>query len=175
MAKATGLSRMTISRICGTLFSWDAFPLPCARGKCPPAGAFTYDAENRQVTANINSSGSSYVYDGNGLRVQKTVPGLGTTDYVYDAWGNLVSEFYQSGTPPCVATCYVSFDHLGSTRLLTDSSGAVARRYDYLPFGGDLAGVNGRTTSLQYATDSTDVNPFSELGWILGVADGGND
>jgi YD repeat-containing protein len=40
---------------------------------------FTYDAENRQTAAVINSTNASYAYDGLGQRVQKTVNG--TTTY----------------------------------------------------------------------------------------------
>lgn len=71
-----------------------------------------YDAENR-LTA-YTKTGTTYAYDGLGNRVQKTGNGV-TTTYVYDIFGQLVSE-YTSGTPaplPC-APCYVSADHLGA-------------------------------------------------------------
>ena len=51
------------------------------------ARGFTYDGENRQVTATIGSGTSTYAYDGLGQRVSKTVAGQ-TTTYVYDAFGN---------------------------------------------------------------------------------------
>ena len=58
------------------------------------------------------------------------------------------------------ATCYLTVDHLGSTRLLTDSTGAVARRYDYLPFGQELlAGTGGRTTAMGYQAAVDGFNP----------------
>lgn len=112
--------------------------------------SFTYDADNRQVTATINGATASYVYDGNGLRVSKTVGGQ-TTTYVYDAWGTLAAE-YGSFTTACnTPTCYVTVDHLGSTRMVTDDSGSSAHRYDYLPFGEQiLSGTNGRSPGLGY-------------------------
>lgn len=69
---------------------------------------FTYDAENRQVSATINSAASSYTFDGLGQRVTKTSGGV-TTVYVYDAFGNLADEYSsQAGTSPCgTSTCYV--------------------------------------------------------------------
>jgi len=77
-----------------------------------------------------------------------------TTVYVYDAFGNLAAEYSsQAGTSPCgTSTCYVSWDHLGSTRMLTDANGdSTVQRYDYLPFGGELlATTNGRTTAMGY-------------------------
>jgi YD repeat-containing protein len=46
---------------------------------------FLYDAENRRTSAVINNGGAStYVYDGDGRRVQMTTS-TGTTTFVYDA------------------------------------------------------------------------------------------
>ena len=61
------------------------------------ARSFTYDAENRQVTATIGSGTSTYVYDGLGQRVSKTVSGQMTT-YVYDVFGNLAAEYGGNST-----------------------------------------------------------------------------
>ena len=105
--------------------------------------AFTYDAENRQVTAAINGSTSSYVYDGDGRRVQSTTPS-GTTTYVYDAMGQLAAE-YSSITPKESGTIYVTGDHLGSTRVATDASGNTVECLDYYPFGAEIgASVDSR-------------------------------
>jgi YD repeat-containing protein len=45
--------------------------------------SFSYDAENRQTTALINSQTTTYTYDGDGRRVKKVAPS-GTTVFVYD-------------------------------------------------------------------------------------------
>jgi RHS repeat-associated protein len=51
-------------------------------------------------------------------------------------------------------------DQIGSTRLLTDSSGNAASRYDYLPSGEELwAGTGGRTTAMRYPTGPDGFNP----------------
>ena len=110
---------------------------------------FGYDAENRMTSATVNGVSATYVYDGDGQRVQKTV-GSGTaavtTTFVYDAFGNLAAE-YAVNTPPSAcgtATCFLTVDHLGSTRMVTDDAGVVKARYDYLPFGEELlAGTGG--------------------------------
>jgi RHS repeat-associated protein len=133
--------------------------------------SFTYDAENRQVTACINCQPNvptaTYAYDGAGLRVSKVV-GSQTTVYVFDAFGYLAAEYSsQSSTSPCgTATCYLTFDHLGSTRMLTDTAGSNGTassnvlRYDYLPFGGELlASTNGRTTAMGYSSAADVMNP----------------
>jgi RHS repeat-associated protein len=124
---------------------------------------FTYDAENRQVTATITGGGTttaSYLYDGLGQRVSKTVNGV-TTTYVYDAFGNLAAEYGPAEASPCLAaTCYVTVDHLGSTRMLTDNNGVVQKRYDYQPFGAEIpAGYGGRTTGMLYQTAPDDFGP----------------
>jgi RHS repeat-associated protein len=85
-------------------------------------------------------------YDGDGKRVQKILPG-GTTNYVYDAFGRLAAEY--SNIPaysPCT-TCYLSSDYLGSLRMVTDSSGAVISRHDYLPFGEEISPNSAGRTS----------------------------
>ena len=115
----------------------------------------TYDAENRQLTATNSGSGAvvTYAYDGLGLRVSKSSSATGiTTTYVHDAFGNLAVEYNPPATSPCT-TCYLSWDHLGSTRMVTDASvipvtGQNALRHDYVPFGVEIpAGYAGRTAS----------------------------
>ena len=86
---------------------------------------------------------ASYVYNGDGLRVSKTVSST-TTDYTWDqtgigqvisdgndyVWGlGLISQI-TSGTPT-----YAHSDGLGDTRLLTDSSGSVVGTQQYDAFG----------------------------------------
>jgi RHS repeat-associated protein len=106
-----------------------------------PQITLTYDAENRQTAA---SGGYTYTYDGAGRRVMKVGGGV-TTVFVYDAMGELAAEYSNAAnTSPCL-TCYLSYDHLGTTRLVTDASGRVVSRHDYLPFGEEIpSGVGGR-------------------------------
>ena len=105
---------------------------------------FTYDGENRQVTANINGATSTYSYDGEGRRIRKA-SGFTTTIYVYDAFGKLAAEY--ANQTPASGTQYVHVDHLGSTRLVRDANGTPVTGgcHDYLPFGQEIvAGINGR-------------------------------
>jgi RHS repeat-associated protein len=125
--------------------------------------SFTYDAENRAVGATITSLGTttaSYVYDALGQRVSKTVNGQ-TTTYVYDAFGNLTAEYGAAEASPCgTPTCYVTVDHLGSMRMMTDSSGNPQRLYDYQPFGEELpGGYWGRNTAMGYHASPDDLGP----------------
>ena len=111
-----------------------------------------YDAEGRQIQVYDNSfhTHTTYAYDGNGQRVQKAGPS-GTTVYVYDALPHLAGEYASTAAHAPCATCYAGYDHLGSVRLVTDQSGAVVSRHDYLPFGEEIAA--GRTSQFG-ATDN---------------------
>ena len=115
---------------------------------------FTYDAENRMTGATVNGA-AAYVYDGEGRRVQKVYGGV-TTTYVYDAQGQLAEEYPSVAppAPPCT-TCYLTADHLGSTRLVTDgTTGAPVSCHDYLPFGEAIpGGTDGRTGACYTAAD----------------------
>jgi len=113
---------------------------------------FTYDAENRQTAAGLYT----YAYDGDGRRVQKTGGGA-TTVYVYDAAGQLAAEYSTAAAAapsPC-ATCYLSYDHLGSVRMVTDSHGNVISRHDYLPFGEEIPGNTAGRGSVWGAAGDT--------------------
>ena len=80
---------------------------------------FTYDAENRQISADVNGTTTSYAYDGEGRRITKTV-GSVTTTLVYDGFGQLAAE-YGGPAPAFTGTQYLTVDHLGSTRLTTET------------------------------------------------------
>ncbi len=103
------------------------------------SGQMTYDAENR-LTSLQTATGAiaAYGYDGNGRRVTKTVAGT-TTFYVYGSGGQLLAEY--GGASGVNGTVYQTEDHLGSTRAVTDASGRVVSRSDYLPFGETIAGT----------------------------------
>ena len=116
----------------------------------------TYDAENRMVGAanTLGGGNESYEYDAFSRRVRK-LSASGFTFYIYDAFGQLAVE-YNNFTPPALpcGICYMSVDHLGSTRMVTNESGLVVSRHDFAPFGQEVpSGVAGRTT-LWAATDN---------------------
>jgi RHS repeat-associated protein len=112
----------------------------------------SYDAENR-LTAETSNGTHTYQYDGNGRRVTKAAASGNTTTYVYDASGELAAEYDITPQSAQCTTCYLSNDHLGSVRLVTDSSGQVISRHDYLPFGEEIGGgYAGRTPGLGFGT-----------------------
>jgi RHS repeat-associated protein len=137
------------NRISDTNFNYDSAG-NLTQTPVAPGGAtqtFGYDAENKLV--NFNGGTATYSYDGDGRRVKKTV-GSSTTVFVYDATGKLIAE-YSNTAASGSGTKYITADNLGSTRLVTDATGNVLARHDYLPFGEAIpTGIGGRTLTMGY-------------------------
>jgi RHS repeat-associated protein len=64
----------------------------------------------------------------------------GTVTYVYDAEGQLAVS-YSTMAQMDTGTSYLTADALGSTRLITSSTGVAKECYDYLPFGQEVPGA----------------------------------
>ncbi|MHB8845004.1 MAG: RHS repeat-associated core domain-containing protein [Nitrospirota bacterium] len=96
---------------------------------------YEYDADNNRVKTTTSASTTKYLVDTNRGLVQVlaeyTTSGTATVSYVYA--DDLVS-IARDGQ-----SYYYHFDGLGSTRLLTDSSGATTDTYDYDAFGNEIA------------------------------------
>jgi RHS repeat-associated protein len=94
--------------------------------------------------------------------VGKTVTG-GTNSvstYVYDATGQLAAE-YATGVAQDSGTTYLTADHLGSTRLVTDGGGNPVHRFDYMPFGEDLSGFGNRNLIASYNMSAVPTEKFT--------------
>jgi len=91
---------------------------------------------------------TTYSYDGDGHRVTKTTGG-NTTLYIYSGAGELAAEYSTQAQTPLCNTCFLAVDHLGSTRMVMDESGAVKARHDYFPWGEELLTAS-RTGALGY-------------------------
>ncbi|MGH9436537.1 MAG: RHS repeat-associated core domain-containing protein [Terriglobia bacterium] len=116
-----------------------------------------YDANNLVKSATeppgLGGATETYLYDGAGRRVMKFGPS-GKTTYVYDAFGQLAAEYSSvPDTSPC-QTCYLSYDQRGDVRMVTDASGNIVARHDYLPFGAEVpGGMAGRGTQWGLTND----------------------
>ncbi len=148
----------------------------------PPPGNQVSRTSNGTTTTNlwdttsgmaqlVDDGSTSYVYNGDGLRVSKTVSST-TTDYTWDqtgigqvisdgndyVWGlGLISQI-ASGTPT-----YAHSDGLGSTRLLTDGSGSVVGTQQYDAFG---ATRSQSGTQLPFTYTGAQVDPESGLVYL---------
>jgi RHS repeat-associated protein len=95
-----------------------------------------------------------YFYDGDGKRVKKVVPNGETTIFVYDASGKSIAEYSTLVEPTATAkTSYLTNDHLGSTRIITNQTGDVQSRRDFMPFGEEILSSQ-RISQLGYNADN---------------------
>ncbi len=146
----------TNNQLPSSLATYDAAGNAIGLGSC--TNCLAYDAENRQVAAALNGGTTSYGYDGAGNRVLKTTADGTVTVYVYDALNQLIAEYTSAAVAPAAPcqTCYLSWDQLGSTRLVTDAGGNVIARHDYLPFGEEIGAGNAGRPSGWGALDAVD-------------------
>jgi len=123
--------------------------------------SFTFDGDNKQTEVkdltNSNHLLGTYYYDGEGHRVKK-VTDSETTTFVYSL-GRIVAEYSTmvSSTP---SVGYTTADHLGSPRVITDQTGEVRSRRDFLPFGEEIySGIGPRTgdEGLKYSSSVDDI------------------
>jgi RHS repeat-associated protein len=114
------------------------------------ADTFTlfYDAENRLIQVKKNNIEiASFVFDGNGNRVQSTLSGT-TTTFVgshYEVTGSTITKYYFAGgsriamrkytIPQSMTVEYLFGDHLASTGLTADTAGAKVSEMKYKPWG----------------------------------------
>lgn len=135
--------------------------------------AYTYDAENRIISAVNSTNGTStYVYNASGQRVRKTTAGTGlpdppgTFDFLYDLVGHAMtqltsgggwyrSEIYAGGrhlaTYASSTTYFVHSDWLGTERARSSASGAAYQTCTSLPFG-DWLSCSAADHSFQHFT-----------------------
>ena len=129
---------------------------------------YTYDAENRIITASGMSGGPyCYTYDGDGVRVAKSnanggsCTGSPTVDVLYwraplgdaiaetDGTGSTSNSNYHeyvffagrriARSDPSSGNVYYYFaDHIGSTRSVTQANGTVCFSADYYPYGEEV-------------------------------------
>jgi RHS repeat-associated protein len=109
--------------------------------------SFSYDGESRLKTSTINNYTTTYFYDGEGRRVKKVLPSGEQTLFIYDAMGQLAAE-YTTGQVAPPGTRYLTVDHLGSVRAMTEQDQTVVARRDYLPFGEEIPEPLGGRTSV---------------------------
>ncbi len=134
----------------------------------PVNSSYTYDAEGELTSA----AGVTYTYDGDGNRVKKSSGKLywygNTVDPLAesDSSGNLTAEYiFVTGkriamlAPSSGIVNYYVADHLGSSHVVTNSSGTILDDSDYYPFGGERSyssssGNNYKFTGKERDTES---------------------
>lgn len=113
---------------------------------------YHYDAEGRQKaffleTNSTNVPDANYYYDGQGKRIKKN-SATETTVFVYDGLGQLVAE-YSDALAQTQQVSYLTIDHLGSARVITNENGTVTKRKDFSAFGEETS-TTQRTNRADY-------------------------
>jgi len=148
-------------------YTWDD------NGDLPARGSdsFSWDYEDRMVSATVNSVTTAFAYRGDGLRDSRSVSGGASTTFTWDIAGGLpvvlddgnqyvygagLTAQKQSGS-----WYYYLADGLGSTMAVVNASGVVQDSYTYDVYGTptktgslanefDFAGQQTDRTGLQY-------------------------
>ncbi len=142
------------------------------------SNSYAYDFENHLTS--LNGGNVTYVYDGDGNRVAKTVGGV-TTNYLVDTnnptgYAQVVDEL-QSGVvvksftyghdlisqrcTPFTGNCGLSFygyDGHGCVRFLTNATAAVTDTYDYDAFGNLISRTGATSNDYLYSGEQFDAN-----------------
>ncbi len=132
---------------------------------------FTYNANNQLIEVDTAGSITSYQYNSDGIRTGQTT-GLETTGYVVDSHRDYAQVLQENvnGTEVVsytygddlisqtrdAATHHYHYDGLGSTRYLSDASGALSDSYDYEAFGQLLNEAGSTENSYRYAGEQLD-------------------
>ena len=150
-------------------------------GVTPTGGSttgYSYDqAGNLTAFTPPTGNPTGYGYDGNGLVASETTgtrAGLVASDqtttslplllsdsqnnHIYGPGGLAIEQIDSSGTPT-----YLHHDQLGSTRLITNSSGNSVATLTYNPYGALAASSGTATTPLGFAGQYTDPESGSSI------------
>jgi RHS repeat-associated protein len=126
---------------------------------------FTWDWANRLTAASVGGTTTSYAYDGDDVRVQKT-QGMATTTYLWDRESGL-PLLVDDGTSGYVhadgvlaqvsggAPRYLLGDALGSVRGASDADGALIGSADYEVFGA-VRGTSSTGSVFDFTGEQTD-------------------
>jgi RHS repeat-associated protein len=142
------------------------------------ANVYQYDADNRLTNAIINGTNISYIYNGDGVCVRKSVNGA-TTLYLVDAlnpsgYAQVLEEKTVSGTTTNLSkvyiyglalisqrdtagnTYYFGTDGQGSTRFLANISGNIVNKFTYDSYGNLIAADHTSETAFLYTGQQWD-------------------
>ncbi len=127
----------------------------------------TYDFENRPISVTQGGTTTTFVYDGDGGRVKKTV-GTATTTYIgklYVCEGTSCAKMIFAGGSRIAmkqvtsgSTSYFHADHLGSTSVLTNGSGTVEEDLVYYPYGETFTNTGSADVAYKYTGKERDIS-----------------
>jgi len=161
--ESLSVTALSNNQLSATGYTYDASGNMLTDGR----NTYTWNAENQLKTA----AGVTYTYDGDGHRVEKSNGklywyGTGSDPLMEtDLSGNLTYEYIFFGGKRIARrdssnnVVYYAADHLGTSRVVASSAGAILDQSDFYPFGGErvLSASSGNTykfTSKERDTES---------------------
>ena len=151
-----------------TPFAWDDDGRMTGKG----SATYTYDALDRLTQVINDATTVGYAYNGDGVRLSKTVNGA-TTAYVQDVQASLPvvlteltgrqTSLYLYGSDllaqvgPTGDPSYYHADGLGSTRALSNGAGQRTDAYSYDVFGATRSRTGIATQPFTYAGEQEDL------------------
>jgi len=111
---------------------------------------FTYNASGIRTGKTQNNTTTSFVVDENRDYAQVLIEANGTDETRYTYGDDLLSQASAGETR------YFHYDGLGSTRALSDSTGAVSDTYDYAAFGEELNSTGSTESSYKFTGEQFD-------------------
>jgi RHS repeat-associated protein len=153
--RLTGITRASGNRN----FTYDAAGNPLQRtGDDNSSQSFTFNKANRLSGVSVNGADAvTYLYNGLGQRVMKTLSATSKEIYHYDEAGRLISVTDQAGVSlrdyiywgdQQIALAnngsiyYIHNDHLNTPQVITNQSQQVVWMGDYEPFGKVASNTN---------------------------------
>jgi RHS repeat-associated protein len=141
-----------------------------AAGNMTNDGSHSYFYNSDNMITSADSGASTYTYDANANRVRKTT-GSNLTEYLYFG-SNVVAEKDQTGAwtdyvfaggkrivqatgSTSAGSKYFHADHLGSSRMMTDSAGTNIWSATYLPYGWEY-NASGNSTHFKFSGKERD-------------------
>jgi RHS repeat-associated protein len=116
--------------------------------QAPASGSYTYDGDGLRASKTVSGVASQYAWD---LSGEPLVLRDGSLSYVYGPNNRPLEQISASGT-----VLYFHVDQLGSTRLLTDASGATSATYGYDAYGNFSALTGSVSSALGFAAEYRD-------------------
>jgi len=102
-----------------------------------------YNYDNMPTSIDKDSATTFFIYDGNGKRVKKVSPSHDVSYFgeAFEKRDGVKTIYLFAGTKRVASieyggqTKFYHTDYLGSTRVVTDSTGGEVQRLEYYPFG----------------------------------------
>ncbi|MBA3734958.1 MAG: IPT/TIG domain-containing protein [Actinobacteria bacterium] len=139
----------------GTTYTWNNRGQLTSTAKTGTAVSYAYDAFGRRKSETVNSTTTSFLYDGANVVQEQSaatanlLTGLGIDETFARTIGSDQKSFLG--------------DALGSTVALADTAGAVTTSYTYDPFGKGTVTGAASTNTFQYTGREADANGLTEL------------